>query len=142
MSTSGSWEQLLNPPVMKERLISASLYITAFELLKDSIIDHIRSFYMVGFETIDDTIDEKYEATVLSRSKSPLYASLNWLTENGVIDEDDLEAFERIKATRNFLAHDLRSLIIGSTDFQHIERFQELVALLRKIEIWWIVNLE
>lgn len=142
MSTSESWEQLLNPAVMQERLISASLYVTAFELLKNSIIDRIRSFYMVGFDTNGDIIDEKYEATVLSRNKSPLYASLSWLVDNDAIDQGDIKAFERIKATRNSLAHELPSLVLEGADFQHIERFQELVALLRKIEVWWVVNLE
>lgn len=135
------WEQLLTPDVMKGKLISASLYITAFELLKDSIIERIRSFYMVGFDEDGDTIDEKYK-TVLSKGKGPLAASLSWLSENGIIDEADLQSFKRINDTRNSLAHELPSLVMGNADFKHLERFQELISLLRKIEIWWVVNLE
>ena len=142
MSTTEKWEQLLTPAVMQERLISASLYVTAFELLKESIVGRLRSFYMVGFDLAGDVIDEKYESSVLSRNKSPLYASLDWLIENGVIDKSDLESFERIKITRNSLAHELPSLVMGGADIKHIERFQELVTLLRKIEVWWVVNLE
>ena len=142
MSTTEKWEQLLTPAVMQERLISASLYVTAFELLKESIVGRLRSFYMVGFDLAEDVIDEKYESSVLSRNKSPLYASLDWLIENGVIDKSDLESFERIKITRNSLAHELPSLVMGGADIKHIERFQELVTLLRKIEVWWVVNLE
>jgi hypothetical protein len=142
MSTKEKWEQLLTPAVMQERLISASLYVTAFELLKESIIGRIRSFYMVGFEPDGDIIDEKYEANVLSRNKSPLYASLHWLSEYDVIGEDDLQSFERIKATRNSFAHELPSFVMSGADLKHTERFQELLTLLRKIEIWWVVNLE
>jgi hypothetical protein len=127
---------------MQERLISASLYVTAFELLKESIVGRLRSFYMVGFDTNGDIIDEKYQNSVLSRNKSPIYASLDWLVENGVIDEGDLQSFERIKVTRNSLAHELPSLVMGGTDIKHVERFQELMALLRRIEVWWVVNLE
>ncbi|MEJ1959715.1 MAG: hypothetical protein WDM70_10105 [Nitrosomonadales bacterium] len=36
----------------------------------------------------------------------------------------------------------LPSLVMGGADFKHIERFQELLELLRKIEVWWIINLE
>lgn len=127
---------------MQEKLISASLYVTAFELLKESIIGRIRSFYMVGFDADGDVVDEKYETAVLSRNKKLVYASLDWLSENDVIDENDLQAFERIRKTRNLLAHELPSMVMGGKDFQHVERFQELVALLRKIEIWWVVNME
>jgi hypothetical protein len=142
MSTTEKWEQLLTPAVMQERLISASLYVTAFELLKESIVGRLRSFYMVGFDIEGDIIDEKYETSVLSRNKSPLYASLDWLIENGVIDKSDLQSFDRIKTARNSLAHELPSLVMGGADIKHTERFQELVTLLRKIEVWWVVNLE
>lgn len=142
MPATEKWEQLLTPALMQERLISASLYVTAFELLKESIIGRLRSFYMVGFDIDGDVIDEGYATSVLSRNKSPLYASLDWLVENGVIDKSDLESFERIKAARNSLAHELPSLVMGEADIKHMERFQELVTLLRKIEIWWVVNLE
>ena len=142
MSVTEKWEQLLTPSVMQERLISASLYVTAFELLKESIVGRLRSFYMVGFDTEGDIHDEKYETSVLSRNKSPVYASLNWLLESGAIEECDIQSFERIKTTRNSLAHELPSLVMEGKDLKHIERFQELVALLRKIEVWWVVNLE
>ncbi|GHU31568.1 hypothetical protein AGMMS50256_20250 [Betaproteobacteria bacterium] len=142
MSVTEQWEQLLTPAVMHERLISASLYITAFELLKESIVDRLRSFYIIGFDQDEDVIDERYKTAVLARNKSPLYASLDWLAENAVIDESDLKSFEQLKATRNSLAHELPSLVIGGADFKHVERFQDLIALLQKIEVWWIINLE
>lgn len=142
MSAQEQWEQLLTPAVMQEKLITASLYITAFELLKESIIGRIRSFYMVGFDPDGDIIDEEYGITVLSRNKSQLYSSLSWLTEHEVINKTDLQTFERIKATRNSLAHKLPSLVMGDADFKHIERFQKILNLLRKIEVWWVINVE
>jgi hypothetical protein len=141
-SATEQWEQLLTPAVMQEKLISASLYITAFELLKESIIGRIRSFYMVGLDIDGEVIDEKYETVVLSKNKNPLVASLNWLSENYVIDENDRQAFERIRTARNLIAHELPSMVMGSKDFQHVEKFQELLALLKKIEVWWVVNME
>ncbi len=127
---------------MQERLVSASLFFTAYELLKESIVGRIRSFYMVGFDKDGEIIDEKYESTVLSRNKSPLYASLDWLIENNVIDQSDLEKFERLKKTRNSLAHELPALVFNGVELQLVERFNELVDLLRKIEVWWVVNVE
>ena len=70
-------------------------------------------------------------------------------TDNRIIHGDNLEAlksllpeFEGIKAVRNSLAHDLPSLVINGADFKHVDGFQELVALLRKIEVWWVANFE
>ena len=69
-------------------------------MLKESIVGRLRSFYVTGFNPEGDIVDEKYETQVLSRNKSPTYASLDWLLENEVIDTADIEAFERIKCKR------------------------------------------
>lgn len=141
-SPTEKWEKLLTPAIMQEKLISASLYIAAYDLLKESIVGRIRSFYMVGFNEDGEIVDEKYETAVANRNNSILYASLDWLRENAVIDKSDCEAFERIRKTRNLLAHELLAIVRDGKDSEHIARFEELVSLLQKIEVWWVVNLE
>ncbi|MFP3527496.1 hypothetical protein SB912_33875, partial [Pantoea sp. SIMBA_072] len=66
----------------------------------------------------------------------------DWLTEYGAIDLGDLATFERIKSIRNKLAHELPSIVTGTVDFDHIEIFHDLITILRKIEVWWVVNVE
>lgn len=138
-----SWEEFLNPEVTRPRLIAASLYIAGFEALKDSIVGRIRSFHWAGFDESGDKIDPKYDSDVLARNKSPAYASLDWLKEHGAIDDADVQTFAHVKRCRNKLAHELLSMI-GSeglpADFDQC--FADMVALLRKIEVWWIVNVE
>ena len=138
-----SWEEFLNPEVMRPRLIAASIYIAGFEVLKEAIVDHIRDFFWRGFDESGDNIDPRYQSDVLARNKSPVYASLDWLTEMNVIDDADMRVFDRVKACRNTLAHKLFSTL-GSeglpSDFE--QRFTEMVALLHKIEVWWITNFE
>ena len=141
-SPTEKWEKFLTPAIMQEKLVSASLYIAAYDLLKESIIGRIRSFYMVGFNEDGEIVGEKYETAVAARNKSILYASLDWLRENDVIDKSDCEAFERIRKTRNLLAHELLAIVTAGKDSDHIARFEELVSLLRKIEVWWLVNVE
>jgi hypothetical protein len=138
-----SWEEFLNPEVMRPRLIAASLYIAGFETLKDAVVHRIRDFFWTGFNNSGDKIDPKYEADVLSRNKSPVYASLDWLKEMDAIDEADVETFNRVKAYRNKLAHD-RLSTLGSEGLPDgfDECFTKMVALLRKIEVWWITNVE
>ena len=138
-----SWEEFLNPEVTRPRLIATAIYIAGFEVLKDSIVGRIRNFYWTGFDESGDKIDPKYQSDVLSRNKSPVYASLDWLKENAAITDADVAAFDCIRSCRNTLAHRLFSAI-GSEglpeDFGQC--FTDMVALLRKIEIWWIANFE
>lgn len=92
-SPTEQWERLLTPAVMQEKLVSASLYIAAYDLLKESIIGRIRSFYMVGFDEHGEIAGERYETTVAARNRSILYASLDWLRENEVINKERLRGF-------------------------------------------------
>lgn len=138
-----TWEDFLNPDVMRPRLIAASIYIAGYESLKDSIIDHIRSFFTNRIDASGDKIDPKYQADVLSRNKSPLHASLDWLKSMDAIDNADIGAFDRVKTCRNILAHKLLSTL-GTEgmppDFGKC--FGEMLTLLRKIEVWWIREIE
>lgn len=137
------WEEFLTPDVTRHRLIAASIYIAGFQALKDSVIGRIRAFFWMGFDESGDKIDPKYQSDVLSRNKSPLYASLDWLKGMNVIDDQDLHTFDRVKACRNTLAHKLFSML-GSeglpADFEQC--FTDMVLLLRKIEVWWITNVD
>ncbi len=138
-----SYEDFLNPALMRHRLLGASIYIAGFQALKDAIISRIREFFRTGFDDSGDKFDPKYRTDVLSRDKSPLYASLGWLKEMGAVDDPDIGAFDRIKTCRNILAHRLFETL-GTEgmppDFEKC--FHEMVTLLRKVEVWWIVNVD
>lgn len=136
------WERFLDPDVVRPSLFMATMFITTFEILKNSIVDHIRDFYSIGWSEEGATVSPEYKAKVLSRDKSPVYASLNWLYENQVINDDDLKIFEQLKSTRNLVAHQLFDIVTGQTESNHTEQFRVLVELLRKIEVWWVVNVE
>lgn len=120
----------------------ATMFITTFEILKNSIVDRIRDFYSIGWSEGGSTVSPEYKTKVLARDKSPVYASLNWLHEHQVINDDDLETFEQLKSTRNLVAHQLFDIVTGQAKSNHMEQFQVLVELLRKIEVWWVVNVE
>ncbi len=42
-----SWERFLNPAELRSNLLIASIYISGFEILKDSIADRIKSFFTI-----------------------------------------------------------------------------------------------
>jgi len=134
--TSEQWERFLNPDVVKPSLFLVTMFITTFEILKDAIVDPIRDFYTNGFDGNGPTVGPDYRSKVLSKNKSPLYASLTWLRESGAIDYQDLAAFENLKETRNLLAHQLFAVVTGQVECAYEAQFDSLVALLRKIGVW------
>jgi hypothetical protein len=140
--TTDKWIAFLTPEVLRNRLISASIYLAAFELLKDSIIDHPRSFFASGFNINGPIARVRYQEEILTRNSSPLYASLAWLREFNAIDDNDLAVFEGLKNARNTIAHGMHQLASGGAPSNHVAELPKLVALLRKIEVWWIMNVE
>ena len=141
-ATHDRWERFLDPDVVRPSLFLATMFITTFEVLKDSVVDRIRSFYTNGLDENGPVIGPEYQIEVASRNKSLIYASLGWLQEHEVIDDKDLAAFEQLKRTRNQLAHELFSVVTGQVESTHEAQFEVLVELLRKIEVWWVVNFE
>ncbi len=136
------WERFLDPEVVRPSLFVATMFITTFEILKNSIVDRLRDFYSIGWSEEGSTVSPEYEATVLARNKSAVYASLSWLHEHQVINDEDLRTYELLKKTRNLLAHRLFEVVTGQAESNHTDQFRVLVELVRKIEVWWIVNVE
>ena len=141
-TTADRWERFLDPDVVRPSLFLATMFITAFEILKDSVVDRIRGFYAIGLDESDPLVGPEYQTEVASKNRSILYASLSWLREHEVIDDGDLEVFEQLKRTRNQLAHQLFASVTGQIESKHEAQLEALVALLRKIEVWWVVNFE
>jgi len=137
-----SWERFLNPEILRTNLIVASLFITAFEMLKDSIIGRIRDFFTGGFHENGWIVNDNYKTKVLSLNKSPLYASLEWLKGMNVIDDEDIEEFNKIKNCRNEIAHEIANFISKGPKIDPLPLFSKMIDLLHKIEKWWILNVE
>lgn len=139
-----SWEKILHPATLRKNIIVASIFIMVFEMLKESIVEKIKDFYMVGFDENDYIMSEKYQQDVLSLhpKRRPLGCSLLWLKNSEAIDDKDLETFERINDCRNILTHETLKYLSQGVDFNIEAVFLEMFALLKKIEIWWFQNLE
>jgi hypothetical protein len=136
------WERFLDPDVLRPSLFAATIFITTFEILKNTIVDRVREFYQTEWYDDKEVTSPNYEAQVLNRNKSPVYASLNWLLQQQAIDERDLTTFEQLKRTRNVVAHSLFHVVTGQTASDHEAQLTLLIELLRKIEVWWVVNFE
>lgn len=137
-----SWYRFLKPENLKANLIILSLFITSYEILKDSIIARIRNFYTNGFNEKGWIVDKEYQTKVKSLNKNLLYASLEWLKNMKVIDDNDIEEFNEIKKCRNELAHEIVNFITKGSTINPLPLFSKMINLLDKIEKWWILNVE
>jgi hypothetical protein len=137
-----SWERVLHPETLKTNIITASIFSMAFEMLKSSIIEKIEGFFINGFDENGMIASPEYKEKVLSLNRSQLYASLKWLQDIDAIDDEDLKKFEHIKRCRNTLAHEMLTFTSSGVEFDVAEAFEEMISLLRKIEIWWFENFE
>lgn len=141
-SNNDHWERFLDPDILRPSLLSATMFITTFEVLRESVVGRIRDFYSNGWGQSGPIIGPDYQLKVVSKNKSLLYASIQWLRESDAINDDDLDTFEQLKKTRNLLAHQLFPIVTGETESGHVDQLPALFELLRKIEVWWILNVE
>lgn len=137
-----SWLKFLNPRSLKSNLISASLYLAAWETFEHGVIGHLEGFYFVGFDQDGDKFSDDYKADVLSRDKSRFKASMLWFKEHNVIDDADLALADRARQHRNDIAHNLPSYISKASHNVDVELLSALCDLQRKIDVWWVVNVE
>jgi hypothetical protein len=119
------------------------LYLTAYELLRGTVIDRIQSFFTHGFadEDSEAIIDEQYKE-IERLHNSVFLASCLWLQQNSVISSEDAADIVNIRRHRNQIAHELPEFL-GDADREiNLEYLQNIRRLLRKIETWWIRNVD
>jgi hypothetical protein len=137
-----NYEKFLNPELVKANLILSALYLAAYELLKDSIIDSIRGFFTLKYVNGKFEVDEQYNAEVLTLHKDLLQASCIWLEQMGAINKEEIQEIEKIRKHRNEVAHELPKLLVDSDLNLNIGYFVRIRELLEKIEAWWVKNFE
>lgn len=136
-------ESFLNPSILRANLIVVALYIAAFELLHDSIVERLRNFYARPSDTTSEPVPgPDYESEVLLGRKKVVAPSLAWLKKRDVIDGADIENFEKAAELRRTLTHEMGSILWKGLPSDLPSRFSEMVSLLDKIELWWTVNVD
>lgn len=140
--TTESWLKFLNPESLRTNLIAASLYLSAYETLRSTIIDQVRSFFVVGFSGTTETISGDYKLKVTALHSSLFKASTMWLEQMGAIDDEDVQALDAIREHRNEIAHGLPSFVASAGSCIDNRLFEEIYKLVSKIDCWWITEVE
>lgn len=145
-------KRLYDSSVLRPFLISASLYIAAFELLKNAINKRIEEFFMIGYDCKNRNRQKEYDEEMKpyrekhkDKKDKKTYASLDWLVDFGAITKVDVKVYDEVREFRNKIAHEM----IGLT-YENLPENQEMLnkhfvamfELLRKIEAYWILNVD
>jgi hypothetical protein len=144
--TSAQWKDFLNPDILRTRMLTASLFLVAHEMLVSAVKSRLHDFYLVGFDERGLRYSPRYAEQVLcldpKGKKDPWRASLVWLEQREVIDPSDAENIRLCTNARNAFAHELNEIISGRTNPDFDSLFPILVELVVKIDKWWIINVE
>ena len=144
--TFAQWKEFLNPETMRRRMLTASLFLVAHEMLISAVKTRLHDFYMFEFDERGYRYSPAYEEKVLSLDpkgkKDAWRASLVWLEQYAVIDGNDAKNIKRCSDARNTFAHELNEIISGRKHPDFDELFPVLVELVIKIDKWWIINVE
>src|SRR6478609_710091 len=107
------WKKFLDSDEVKFQLVCASLYITAYELLIDSLVKKTHDFFLNGMKDGELTYDEDtYKKDVRGlNSKNIVVASAMWISNLSGLDQQDIEIIKKFQDYRNELAHELPKFI-------------------------------
>jgi len=128
----------LAPEKVQHNLVRASLLILAFELLKDDIVNGVKSFFLIGMDNGKDIYSDDYENEVLPLSKYRFEASCKWLESMSVLTDDDISELQKIREHRNEIAHDLASFIAMPEKQINIKMIERIKHFLEIVGKFWV----
>jgi len=140
--TTISWEALIDPVILKPKLINASLLVLSYENLKATLINKFQDFFTIGIEEKDFIYSDDYHKLISKSKNSILYASIAWSLKMNAISEGDVELHEECKKMRNKISHELPKVLLEGLPSNLESILKRTLMLIKKIENWYIINVE
>lgn len=148
-----SVRNICDKEVLQLNLSFMALYIGIYESLADTVESRVGSFL-----SRDSYIDNKgkfrykpsqtYIDEIKNRpvddigNRNILKATMLWFVENGAISSEDYETFLELKELRNSFAHEMGNYMFEGLREKHAKAMRQLMDLYRKIDKWWINEIE
>jgi hypothetical protein len=128
----------LAPEAVGHALIQAGALLTGYELVKSSIVDGVRGFFTFGFTETGPTIGPDYERKVLALAPGNKFrASVAWLVEMDALQQEHVQALERIRTHRGEVAHELARLLVDPDASVDAGLLQDLRSCMRALDRFW-----
>ncbi len=137
---------ILDAERLKSNIHFASLYVLYYECLKESLVDLPKSFFCNHMEFKDgNTIvheSEEYKKEVRKLDKHIDNASFKWFVSAGAVSEEEYFTFKKLRKFRNKIVHELLFNLNKGFTKDEVNYLVELIVIYRKIEKWWINEIE
>ena len=130
--------KLLSVEYTKINLMTAAIYLAAYELLKSSIIDDVKGFWVSVEATGESKMLEAYRNEVLMLDQSVFVASCKWLQSMEALSDKDIKDLLDIRNHRHQIAHELPELLVDDEVNINIKYLFNIQKLLNKIDTWRI----
>ena len=136
---------------IQNHLTFMALYIALYENFTATFIENVKAF-LCDLSIKDGKLNyrettlyrEKIKNRVIDQNgnKDALKATMLWLQDKGAMSAQDYSDFLQIKSIRNTYAHEMPRLIIEGAPLENIQCFFKLLELYRKLDKWWINEIE
>lgn len=139
---------ITNEEAIKDNLNFYALYLLLFENFKNSIIFNVKSFLCdISVKNgkviyIKSPEYKKIENKKYNGKRNVFINTLDWLKKLDVITENEFNRIIEIRDNRNKIGHELLDLLLNDFEVTMIENFTELINICKKIDKWWINNIE
>lgn len=141
-----NWCNILDEGILKYNVSFASMFVLNYECLKEYVIGQIREFYSENIHFEDDKMvceeSLRYKREVRTLDKNIENASLKWFIKENVITREEYEIYQKIRQRRNDIAHELLKNLNKGFNEQDVKLFSSLLDMYRKIDKWWINEIE
>lgn len=127
----------LSPQQVTGNLLSASLFLVAYELLKVEVIGKTRDFFLEGSDESGMKYSPRYASDVVALSRDRYRASCLWLARLGAISDADVDVAQRIRVHRHEVAHELPRLLIDPEAKIDLPLFSDAQRLLTALGRFW-----
>lgn len=122
------------------------MFVLNYECLKEYVIGQIREFYSENIHFEDDKMvceeSLSYKREVRTLDKNIENASLKWFIKENVITHEEYEIYQKIRQRRNDITHELLKNLNKGFNEQDVKLFSALLDMYRKIDKWWINEIE
>lgn len=153
MDSKNVWKEYLNildEEILDDNMRFAMLFILNFECLKEFLISQMKEIFSNEYELnnqgeLELVVSDEYREQVRKldpKNKNPLTAALLWFESLGAINQEEIELFNKIRFRRNEITHELLENLMKGFCNDDIELFRSLLELYRKVDKWWINQVE
>jgi len=150
-STDGvDWESEIVPLTLRIRsnLLFASYYLTAYEILKTTVINVPKNFLVNRFLSSKQDAQgmmasqlKRYKDEIGIDYSTPdhekLLPTFNWFKKLEAIDDEDIEKVVTLNKLWSELINNLPDFILSEDSFVDFDILIQINDLLRKVELFW-----